>query len=71
MTKASQTEIPKSQRTRDHLASPGLFIKMRESQALSLLSQPVLVNVDGFASCHEEWLSQLLKVLTIWHINLP
>jgi hypothetical protein len=32
------TEIPKSRRTHDHLASPGLLIKMRESQALSILS---------------------------------
>ena len=71
MTKVSQTEIPKSRRTRDHLASPRLLIKMRESQALSLLSQPVLVNVGRFARCHEEWLSQSPKVCTTWHINLP
>jgi hypothetical protein len=70
-TKASQTEIPKSRRMRDHLASPGLLIKMRELQGLSLLSQPVLVNVGGFARCHEEWLSQSPKVCTTWHINLP
>ncbi len=44
-TTASQTEILKSQRMHNHLASPRLLIKMRESQALSLLSQPVLVNV--------------------------
>jgi hypothetical protein len=68
---ASQTEIPKSRRMRDHLISPGLLIKMRESQALSLLSQPVLVNVGGFAQCHKEWLSQSPKVYTTWHINLP
>ncbi len=70
-TKASQTEIPKSQRTRDHIGSPGLLIKMRESQALRLLSQPVLVNVGRFARYHKEWLSQSPKVCTIWHINLP
>jgi hypothetical protein len=66
-----QMEIPKSRRTRDHLASLGLLIKMRESQALSLLSQPVLVKVGGLARCHEEWLSQSPKVCTTWHINLP
>ncbi len=70
-TTASQTEILKSQRTCNHLASPGLLIKMRESQVLSLLSQLVLVNVGGFARCHEEWLSQWPKVCTTWHINLP
>jgi hypothetical protein len=71
MTKASQMEMPKSRRTRDHLASPGLLITMRESQALNLLSQPVLVNVVGFTRCHKEWLSQSPKVCTTWHINLP
>jgi hypothetical protein len=35
------------------------------------LSQPVLVNVGRFASCHEEWPSHSPKVCTIWHINLP
>ncbi len=49
----------------------GLLIKMRESQALSQLSQPVLVNVGRFTRCHEEWLSQSPKVCTTWHINLP
>jgi hypothetical protein len=52
-TTASQTEILKSQRMHNHLTSPGLLIEMRESQALSLLSQPVLVNVGGFARCQE------------------
>jgi hypothetical protein len=56
---------------RNHLASPGLLIKMRESQVLSLLPQPVQINVAGFASCHKEWPSQSSKVCTIWHINLP
>ncbi len=70
-TKASQTEIPKSLRMHNNLASPGLLIKSRESQALSLLSQRVLVNVGRFARCHKEWLSQSPKVCTTWHINLP
>jgi hypothetical protein len=68
---ASQTKILKSQRMRNHLASLGLLIKMRKSQALSLQSQPVLANVGRFARCHEEWLSQTPKVCTTWHINLP
>jgi hypothetical protein len=49
MITASQTEILKSQRTCDHLTNPGLLIKLRELQVLSLLAQLVQVNVGKFA----------------------
>ena len=57
---------------RDHLTNPELLIQMRESQALSLLSQLVQVNVGGFARCHEEWQNRVglnipqIKLLAIW-----
>ncbi len=53
----------------DHLANPGLLIEVRELQVLSLLSQLVQANLDGFAQCHEEWRNLSLKVSTIWHTS--
>jgi hypothetical protein len=68
---ASQTEILQSQKTCNHLTNPGLLIKMRELQVLSLLSQLVQVNGGEFALCHEKWLSQLPKVSIIWLTSVP
>jgi hypothetical protein len=68
---ASQMEILKLQKTCNHLTNPGLLIKMRELQVLSLLSQLVQVSMGEFALCHEEWPSQLPKVSTTWLTNPP
>jgi hypothetical protein len=70
-TTAYLMEILKSWRTPDHLANHELHFNLRESHQLKLLSLLVLVNVDGFAGCHKEWLSQLPKVCTTWHVNPP
>ena len=39
--------------------------ELGESHRLTLLSLLVQANVEGFAQCHEEWLSQLHKACTM------
>ena len=50
-----------SQRTLGLLANH----ELRESHRLTLLSQLVQANMEGFARCHEEWLSLSRKVCTM------
>jgi hypothetical protein len=57
----SLTGILTSQRIPNLLA----YHKLRESHRLTLLSELVQANVEGFARCHEEWLSLLRKVCTM------
>jgi hypothetical protein len=45
--------------------------ELGESHRLTLLSLLVQANVEGFARCHEEWLSQSHKACTMWHTNPP
>ena len=39
--------------------------ELGESHRLTLLSLLVQANVEGFARCHKEWLSQLHKACTM------
>ena len=58
---ASLTEILMSQSTPNLLANH----ELGESHRLTLLSLLVQANVEGFARCHKEWLSQLHKACTM------